>query len=519
MAKTANAYLKIIVVSDMKRAVNDFTSAHPKIAAFARGIAKAGLIAGAAIGALVATFYLLKKALMATLGAYVNYGKQLIGLTRISGITGTAVQNLSAQFRMSGVDSAKAQTSLGLFAKKLDAARQGTAAAIVPFKRLGVHLRESDGSLRKTGDVLAEVRDKLSDVKDASTRAGIAAALFGRGFQTLGAWITKSKEDIAAYNKIVAESGVTWGGKQVRGMKDFIQAQREMGLRWDLFRVNLGQNIMPVANKFTRSMSKWMGDAKNQKAVEDLAQSLGTIAVAMGEIAAKTGIVNDRFAKFGQFGEMIKGFVLPFSGLATILKGPGGGKTDPIAETEKRLAKLRSNLAKRLSVGYFDNKKLLARIAATQEKLNTLRAKTAAPMNLHVNTAEVTSAFGRVSSAYELMRSYIANRPISMHVNTIRSTSMAKGHALGGIVSRPTFAMVGESGPEAIIPLTRPARARQVMQQAGLAGAGGYGTINVNVVVPGGTTLIGTAREVGEIIAPHVARALGREAARTGRRR
>jgi hypothetical protein len=92
--------------------------------------------------------------------------------------------------------------------------------------------------------------------------------------------------------------------------------------------------------------------------------------------------------------------------------------------------------------------------------------------------------------------------------------------AQGGIVRRRSLAIVGESGPEAIIPLTRPARARQVMQQAGLMGAGGGSvTYNVNVVVPGGTTLIGTAREVGEILAPHVARALGRSAAAAGRRR
>lgn len=54
----------------------------------------------------------------------------------------------------------------------------------------------------------------------------------------------------------------------------------------------------------------------------------------------------------------------------------------------------------------------------------------------------------------------------------------------------------------------------------GLAGAGaGGGSITVNVVVPGGTTLIGTARQVGEIIAPHVKRALETDAARGTRRR
>ena len=52
-----------------------------------------------------------------------------------------------------------------------------------------------------------------------------------------------------------------------------------------------------------------------------------------------------------------------------------------------------------------------------------------------------------------------------------------------------------------------------------LAMAAGPSEIHVHVHVPGGTTLIGTAREVGEVIAPHVARALGRQSSREARRR
>lgn len=44
----------------------------------------------------------------------------------------------------------------------------------------------------------------------------------------------------------------------------------------------------------------------------------------------------------------------------------------------------------------------------------------------------------------------------------------ARGWAGGGLITRPQMALVGEAGPEAIIPLTKPARAQEVMQQAGL---------------------------------------------------
>jgi hypothetical protein len=42
------------------------------------------------------------------------------------------------------------------------------------------------------------------------------------------------------------------------------------------------------------------------------------------------------------------------------------------------------------------------------------------------------------------------------------------GLANGGIVAGPMLAQIGEAGPEAVIPLTRPARALQLAQKSGL---------------------------------------------------
>lgn len=59
------------------------------------------------------------------------------------------------------------------------------------------------------------------------------------------------------------------------------------------------------------------------------------------------------------------------------------------------------------------------------------------------------------------------------------------GYAEGGVVRRQELAWVGEGNkPEAIVPLTNPKRAAQVMNEAGLSGMGG-GTITVQLVLDG----------------------------------
>ncbi|MGH3673646.1 MAG: transglycosylase SLT domain-containing protein, partial [Pseudonocardiaceae bacterium] len=78
----------------------------------------------------------------------------------------------------------------------------------------------------------------------------------------------------------------------------------------------------------------------------------------------------------------------------------------------------------------------------------------------------------------------MANILASMHYALGRYGSLpaaynqAGGYANGGIVTGPTLAHIGEAGAEAVIPLTRPGRARAVMAQAGLGGA----TVNVGPV-------------------------------------
>ena len=76
--------------------------------------------------------------------------------------------------------------------------------------------------------------------------------------------------------------------------------------------------------------------------------------------------------------------------------------------------------------------------------------------------------------------------------------------AKGGIVSKPTLALIGEDGPEAVVPLT---------QRNNPSGAGmGGGTYNITVNASGITDRTdkrNLAREIGNMIQQELARNLG----------
>jgi hypothetical protein len=81
--------------------------------------------------------------------------------------------------------------------------------------------------------------------------------------------------------------------------------------------------------------------------------------------------------------------------------------------------------------------------------------------------------------------------------------------AAGGLVTRPTFALVGESGPEAVIPLNK------VKQ---LGGYGGTQPINVIIQTPAiiGTGLDKAAREMAPMIRKEIIKTQRRNANSSG---
>lgn len=112
------------------------------------------------------------------------------------------------------------------------------------------------------------------------------------------------------------------------------------------------------------------------------------------------------------------------------------------AKVEARMNVMRARVNKDIKLGKADNTDLINKIA------------------------QVERAFNRMGSA--------ARTAGDAAVNAVNGGSY-RGHfkANGGIIYGPQAVVVGEAGPEAIVPLTRPRRAAEILAQAGLVSSGG----------------------------------------------
>ena len=72
--------------------------------------------------------------------------------------------------------------------------------------------------------------------------------------------------------------------------------------------------------------------------------------------------------------------------------------------------------------------------------------------------------------AQSVQRSAFPDRYATQMGKARALVSQHGGFANGGIIDQPTFGLIGEAGAEAVVPLTNPGRAAEVMRQAGLGG-------------------------------------------------
>ena len=74
-----------------------------------------------------------------------------------------------------------------------------------------------------------------------------------------------------------------------------------------------------------------------------------------------------------------------------------------------------------------------------------------------------------------------------------------QARAAGGLITRPELALIGEAGPELLLPLSRPARTQQLLSRAGLVGSDP--APSVTITGPISIYINGQGREAGEAAA------------------
>jgi len=228
---------------------------------------------------------------------------KLFILSQTTGVSVEALSGLSFAAKMTGVD----QETLAKGLEKLDKSmlKNATSApgTVDAFTRLGVAVRGTDGQIRSTEDVFADLAEKFSQMQNGAVKTGLAIEIFGRGGAAMVPLLNEGKQGIEEFLDTARALGLildTDTAAAAEHFRDNLETIEEAGHGISL---RFMKDLLPALETVTHELVEGLKDSHSaiNAFVDDMAWMAkasiavaGTVTTAFRSIkAAGAGVVAD----------------------------------------------------------------------------------------------------------------------------------------------------------------------------------------------------------------------------------
>lgn len=198
-----------------------------------------------------------------------------------TGIATRALQELRGAAEASGVDVDSLNTSVFRLSRSILAAKDGTGNQSEAFAKLGVTLKNADGSLRKTDDVMMSLSDGFKKMPDGAEKTALAIELFGRAGARMIPMLNQGSDELARMRgeAIILDDETIKLGKEANVL--LIKLHRMSKRFWD----ELLSKMLPAlitAFEYTIKAGKMVGNFLEflHKNIKGIIITLGAFTVA-----------------------------------------------------------------------------------------------------------------------------------------------------------------------------------------------------------------------------------------------
>ena len=178
---------------------------------------------------------------------------------KMSDQTGIAADKLQAYVnagKLAGVEQGTIDKGLRRLAQSMREADQGIATYSDSYKALGISVRDVDGNLKKSETVLGEIADRFADMPDGATKAALAMEIFGRSGASLINLLNGGKVALEEFNYETSENFA-------QNAEFFNDQVATMAIKFDGFRKQLTDALLPALNSIATAFGKLFDSEAN----------------------------------------------------------------------------------------------------------------------------------------------------------------------------------------------------------------------------------------------------------------
>ena len=467
---------------------------------------------------------------IAAVGGIVALGKSAIDTAdafgKLSTRTGIAADKLLAYVnagKLADVSQSDLETGLRTLARTQVEASEGVATYADAYAKLGVAVKNQDGTLKDSDQLLSDIADRFQDLPNGPEKAAVAMDIFGRSGQKMITLLNGGSEALDEFGFELSENFA-------RNSETFNDNLTKVGIEMDRLKMQILDDLLPGLIELSEgfidltktirgaagAFAKFFGigdDAmirKNTLLIQGTNKALAQYRRNLKELKAETGpdILGQRAAVIRNIEATVAELERKREVLRNEINRATRVSVEPAAvvpEVRERFRQITKPVKDEKEQPEEKQQKVTKAVketkAATVELDNaTDKYKITLDQVKDVLANQITSAIeGLIDGTKSLGESLsgllktFASMFLRSGVGSLFSQIFpsAKGnvfaqngivpYAKGGYIGRPTMALMGEAGPEAVLPLRRGRGGRLGVETSG----GGVGNVVVNVDATG----------------------------------
>ena len=219
----------------------------------ADGLKKASQAVAVGVGAVAAaTSVMINKAVEA--GDRIDKMSQKMQMSR------QTFQELDYVFSQNGADISMMQGGMSKLAKAMEGARTGTKANVKTFQQLGISLKDSNGQLKSTENVMLEAISSLQKMPDGAQKTALSMQLFGKSATELQPLLNKNAKSVDELRQKFKDLGMGMSDDQIDAAVKFKDTMDTIQRTFAGLMNQIGADLLPafqsLADKLVSNMPK-----------------------------------------------------------------------------------------------------------------------------------------------------------------------------------------------------------------------------------------------------------------------
>lgn len=252
-------------------------------------------------------------------------------------VSASSLKSFSLVAASAGIELDAAAMSLGFLSSNLGKARLEGGATAQAFSKLGVNLKNTDGSSRDLMDVVGDVAEGLSRLPDQQVRAAYAMQLFGREGKALLPILAQDKDKLKEMLEEANELSGGLGDEYYANSKKAREATERFGFAMETIKARIANVALPAIIYLYERLKKlalgFIDLTKHTYILQTgliflsalagykLVATLGKLGKAIGLLKPTIGETVIALLEFAAPIIIIGGLYLIFDDLFTLMKG------------------------------------------------------------------------------------------------------------------------------------------------------------------------------------------------------